>query len=86
MTPRFAFAAVALLALAGCGSVRDLKPAAGHELPPPPYGRSDRPSATELLQLPAQAAPSRSDELRKQSEERADDPFDLPPEESPRKG
>ena len=85
MTCRYAFAALAILALAGCGTVRDLKPAMGHQLPPPPYGRSDRPTATELLALPTQAAPIRSDELRRQSEVRADDPFDLPPEDTPAK-
>ena len=69
-----------LLALSACGSVRDLKPVAGHELPPPPYGRSDRRTAAELLQPTPQQVPVRSDELRTQSEERADDPFDLPPE------
>ena len=86
MSCRLAIALLAALALAACGSVRDLKPAMGRELPPPPYGRNDRPSAAELLELPAQAAPSRSDELRRQSEERADDPFDLPPEDAPHKG
>ena len=86
MTARVVVAALACLVIAGCGSVRDLKPAMGHDLPPPPYGRQYRPSPAELLELPAQAAPTRSDELRKQSEERADDPFDLPPEDAPHKG
>lgn len=86
MSSRVALAVLSVFALAACGSVRDLKPAMGHDLPPPPYGRSDRPSAAELLELPGQAAPSRSDELRRQSEVRADDPFDLPPEDSPHKG
>jgi hypothetical protein len=74
-----------LPALAACGSVRDLKPAAGHELPPAPYGRADRPTANELLQPSSQAVPIRSEELRRQSEEREDDPFDLPPETTPAK-
>ena len=77
-------AVAALLALSACGSVRELKPVAGHMLPPPPYGRSDRPTAAELLQPPPQAVPIRSDELRTQSEERKDDPFDLPPETKPK--
>ncbi|OYW44922.1 MAG: hypothetical protein B7Z08_12160 [Sphingomonadales bacterium 32-68-7] len=73
--------AVALLALglAACGTQRDLQPVAGASLPPPPYGRSDAPSAAELLERDPQAAPVRSEELRRQSEEREDDPFDLPP-------
>ena len=33
-----------------------------------------------LLELDALAAPERSVELRRRSEEREDDPFDLPPE------
>ena len=73
-------AVVALVvALAACGSRADLKPAAGHALPVAPLGRADRPTAGELLVRSQQAAPKRSVELRTRSEERADDPFDLPP-------
>jgi hypothetical protein len=73
-------AALALvLALAGCGVKRDLKPAVGHSLPPAPYGREQPRSVNALLEPPVQAAPERSVELRKRSEEREDDPFDLPP-------
>jgi hypothetical protein len=67
-------------ALAACGSVNDLQPAAGASLPPPPYGRADPPTAGELLALDPQAAPERNVELRRESEAREDDPFDLPPE------
>jgi hypothetical protein len=70
----------AALALAACGSQKDLEPLAGNSLPPAPYGRSDRPSAAELLVPDPQAAPQRTVELRRESEEREDDPFDLPPE------
>jgi len=69
-----------VLALAACGSQRDLVPAAGKQLPPPPYGRSDPPTSAELLTPNPEAVPERSVELRRQSEEREDDPFDLPPE------
>jgi hypothetical protein len=69
-----------VLILAGCGAQRDLRPAAGQTLPPAPYGRADRPTAAELLRLDPQAAPERTVELRRESEEREDDPFDLPPE------
>ena len=69
------------LALAACGSRAELKPKPGNELPPAPFGREDRPTADRLLQLPPQAQPERNTELRKRSEERADDPFDLPPPE-----
>jgi len=73
-------AVLLLVALAGCGSQTDLRPLAGNSLPPAPYGRADPPDAAELVKLDPQAAPERSVELRRQSEEREDDPFDLPPE------
>ena len=69
-----------LLLLAACGAQRDLEPQAGKALPPPPYGRADPPSAEELLEPTPEAQPVRTVELRRQSEEREDDPFDLPPE------
>ena len=72
-------ALVLVVALAACGSRADLKPQAGHALPVAPLGRADRPTADELLVRPQQAAPARNVELRTRSEERADDPFDLPP-------
>ena len=68
-----------VLALSACGVRRDLKPAAGQKLPVAPYGREEPRSPQALLQPPVQAAPERTVELRKRSEERADDPFDLPP-------
>lgn len=68
------------LALSGCGRMADLEPAAGASLPPAPYGASEPPSAEALLQSEPQAVPERSVELRSVSEEREDDPFDLPPE------
>ena len=76
-------AAVLLAAslLASCGQTADLRPTAGNDLPGAPYGREDKPKAEELLTLDPQAAPERSVELRRRSEEREDDPFDLPPEE-----
>jgi hypothetical protein len=73
-------AAVGLaLGLAACGNRVDLTPEAGHALPPAPLGRPDQPTAEELLTRTQQAAPKRSVELRTRSEEREDDPFDLPP-------
>ena len=75
------FVAIALLPLiAACGQTADLKPAKGENLPVAPYGRDDQPNAEELLELEPQSAPERSVELRRRSEEREDDPFDLPPE------
>ncbi|HVR91388.1 MAG TPA: lipoprotein [Novosphingobium sp.] len=78
---RVTLALVAVLALAACGVKADLKPQAGKALPVAPYGRSDQPTAEALVKPTPQAAPQRSVELRNRSEERADDPFDLPPEE-----
>ena len=69
------------LAVAGCGQKADLRPITGKELPPAPYGREVRKTADALLEPPTQAVPERSVELRKRSEQRADDPFDLPPPE-----
>ena len=77
---RIALVTTAALALAACGARAPLEPAAGSDLPPAAYGTTEQPSAEELLELPALAAPERSVELRRRSEEREDDPFDLPPE------
>ncbi|MDP4574615.1 hypothetical protein Q9K02_05615 [Qipengyuania sp. G39] len=71
---------VCALALGACGQKADLAPVEGAALPPAPYGAEVQPSADELLVLDPQAAPDRSVELRTRSEEREDDPFDLPPE------
>jgi uncharacterized lipoprotein YmbA len=75
---------LAVMALAGlvaaCGTAAPLTPPEGASLPTAPYGASEKPSAEELLRREALAAPERSVELRRRSEERQDDPFDLPPE------
>lgn len=76
---RLVFPAVLLLVLGACGQRADLKPKAGQDLPVAPYGREASPKAEALLQIPPQAAPERSVELRRKSEDRTDDPFDLPP-------
>ena len=70
----------ALLMLGACGQRADLEPRAGTPLPIAPYGTTTAPEAAQLLELETQAAPERSVELRRRSEEREDDPFDLPPE------
>ena len=73
-------AAFAAFALGSCGQKAALTPAAGASLPPEPYGSDVRPDTESLLELGTLAAPERSVELRRRSEERQDDPFDLPPE------
>ena len=70
----------AVLLLAACGQKAELEPLAGHTLPPPPLGAKAQPDTEKLLELDPLAAPPRSVELRKRSEEREDDAFDLPPE------
>jgi hypothetical protein len=71
--------AVALGALASCGRVADLKPAAGRSLPVKPLMARATPTAEQLLTTPTYARPDRVDELIKKSQPRAADPFDLPP-------
>ncbi len=72
-------ASALILGLAACGQSAPLKPAVGQKLPVAPYGRDGRETAENLLKSTPQAAPERSVELRKRSEERLQDPFDLPP-------
>jgi hypothetical protein len=77
---RIALALMAAGLLSACGAKEQLTPAAGTTLPTAPYGAQNKPTADELLRRDALAAPERSVELRRRSEERQDDPFDLPPE------
>lgn len=68
------------LLLCACGRMGDLEPVEGNSMPPAPYGANDTLTTAELLETSPQAVPERSVELRRESEEREDDPFDLPPE------
>jgi hypothetical protein len=68
-----------LLALAACGGKKELTPAVGESLPPKPAAEATPLTPTQLMTPEVQARPRRSDELLKQSEERRDDRFDLPP-------
>ena len=77
---RLSYVALGASMIAACGSRAELEPAPGVQPPPAPYGAEARPEVEELLELPTLAAPERSVELRRRSEEREDDPFDLPPE------
>ena len=70
----------AVFALAACGRMGDLEPPEGTSLPPAPYGASEPLTGAQLLRTEPVAVPERSVELRSESEEREDDPFDLPPE------
>lgn len=69
-----------LLALAACGGKKELQPEPGQSLPPAPIAAATPSTATELMTPEVQARPRRSDELLRQSEQRRDDRFDLPPQ------
>ncbi len=77
---RLTLICVASIALAACGTRAPLTPVEGASLPVAPLGSQGSPTAEQLLEPSALAAPERSVELRRRSEERADDPFDLPPD------
>lgn len=78
-TRSFALVLVALT-LAGCGSREALRPATGEALPPKPAMAATQPTAADLLTPRPQERPQRSEELLRQSDERRDDRFDLPPQ------
>jgi hypothetical protein len=69
----------AVLLLAACGSRQDLAPRSAEQTPPKPAMAATVPTTEQLLALPANARPARQDEGLTKSEERKDDPFDLPP-------
>ncbi len=71
--------ALSALALAACGSVSDLKPAAGQSLPQKPALVARALTPDELLTPPPYARPARVDELNKKGDPRKPDRFDLPP-------
>lgn len=72
--------AAALLALPACGSRQKLTAVEGTAPAPVAYGAPMVASPDELLDPTPQSRPERNVELRRRSEARADDPFDLPPE------
>lgn len=69
----------AALLLAACGKEEDLKPVAGHPMPPKPATAPAAATVDQLLSPPTQSRPQRVDDLVHKSEERRDDRFDLPP-------
>jgi predicted small lipoprotein YifL len=78
MIARFLIAALAL-ALAACGNREPLEPRPGAALPPKPAMAARAPTTEELLTPPPVMRPERQDDSLRRSEEREDDPFDLPP-------
>ena len=71
--------ATALLGVAGCGNMADLRPAEGQSLPVKPLMATTTPTPQQLLTPPAYADPDRVDELMRRSAPREADRFDLPP-------
>ncbi len=71
---------VVALTLSACGGRQPLKPIEGQSLPAIPVGAAAAPTAQDLTTPSTQAQPERNVELLRQSDERKDDPFDLPPE------
>lgn len=67
------------LLLAACGNQVDLRPTAGKSMPVAPAGAAEVPTVAELIEPKPQARPGRNDDPLTKSEERQDDPFDLPP-------
>jgi len=65
--------------LAACGSRSELRPLPGMTAVPKSAESTTTPTATELMTPTTQARPDRKAELLIRSEERKDDPFDLPP-------
>ena len=77
--------AIVLLSLgvAACGGLQPLKPIEGQKMPAVPVGAAAAPTAQQFMTPSIQARPERSVDIISQSEERRDDPFDLPPEDQP---
>jgi hypothetical protein len=69
----------AALTLTGCGSRDPLRPRTAQETPVKPATAARAPTTVELLTPPPIARPERQDEGLSRSQERKDDPFDLPP-------
>ena len=69
----------ALALLAACGNMEPLQPKTGQAMPPKPAMAARAPTTEELLTPPPDARPARQDDGLRRSEERSDDPFDLPP-------
>lgn len=71
---------VLILSLAGCGARGKLKLPEGEAPPPAAYGTTATPTPDALTTATTQQRPQRSDELLRNSEERPNDPFQLPPQ------
>ncbi|HYD38111.1 MAG TPA: hypothetical protein VEA60_10885 [Allosphingosinicella sp.] len=79
VTMRLALLLPGLALTAACGNMEPLQPEAGQATPPRPAMAARTPTTEELLTPPPNARPARQDDGLRRSEEREDDPFDLPP-------
>ena len=79
VTMRVLIPLIALVGLAACGNMEPLQPKAGQGMPVKPAMAVRAATTDELLTPPANARPARQDDGLRRSEEREDDPFDLPP-------
>jgi hypothetical protein len=68
-----------LVLLAACGNRQDLEPTTPAHKPTKPAMAQAAPTSVQLLQVQPIARPARQDDGLSKSEERKDDPFDLPP-------
>lgn len=80
MTGRITLALGALVLLSACGGRAALQPPSGTARVPVPRGATAQPTAQQLMTPSEQSRPERNAELLTKSQEREDDPFDLPPE------
>jgi hypothetical protein len=68
-----------LFLAAACGKTDPLRPAPGQAVPVAPASSARAPTTEEMLTPPPIARPARQDDTLRRSQEREDDPFDLPP-------
>ena len=78
LTVRLACIAALALVAAACGSRVPLEPPNGTIVPKPAQAPA-APTTEEMLTRSDIAQPDRQDDSLRRSEEREDDPFDLPP-------
>lgn len=79
-TPTMIALAVLMVTLSACGSSKDLTRPAGMTPVPTAVGAKAPATSSQLMEPSAQARPDRSAEPILRSQQRQDDPFDLPPE------
>lgn len=79
MNTRSTLILLAAFAVSACGLRANLMPEQGKALPVKPLTASAVPTPEQLITPDTQARPRRSDQELRRTEERREDPFDLPP-------